>query len=87
MTDHRQFVRCTNCGRIAAVAPDREEPAGGEECWSCAFNATDLATMKSEASDAQVQSRMEDDVQCLDCGAVGPHTCEGVPGGFDEEPA
>lgn len=62
MIDRRPQGRCDTCGRAFAIAPDREEPAGtwpaGVDCWSCAFNATDLAIMKSEAADMLVQLRL-----------------------------
>jgi hypothetical protein len=52
-------MRCSRCRATVAVAPDREEPAGGTECWRCAFNATDLAIMKKEAADMRSQLLME----------------------------
>ena len=68
MTDQRPQIRCSRCGAAAAVAPDRDEPAGGSECWRCAFSGRDLATMKAEAFDMQRQSRCDDldlDLKCI----------------------
>ncbi len=67
MSDSRQRLRCTNCGRRFAVAPDRDEPAGGTECWSCAFDAVDVATMKAEASDAHADARRGNDDGYVSC--------------------
>jgi len=59
--DQRPQIRCSRCGAAAAVAPDRDEPAGGSECWCCALSARDIATMKAEAFDYTAQSRIDDE--------------------------